>query len=59
LNRSKLNAFNFTGFNKSFEINSIANAQPEEWDPKVCPLCEMGSTPKKPKSPAENWNHFQ
>ena len=63
LNRSKSDSFHFPGYDKTFQIKALANVQPEEWDSNSndgCPLCKMGSTPRKPKISPEVWKkHFQ
>jgi orotate phosphoribosyltransferase len=38
-----------------FKIIPIVNHEISSWEPKDCPLCEMGSTAIKPKKTDENW----
>lgn len=67
IDRAKSKAFDFFIYNdlapeKPFMVKSLVTADSDEWaveSGEVCPLCQMGSKPMKPKTPAENWKYFQ
>jgi len=40
---------------KSFKILPVIEYPVNEWEPKDCPLCKLGSIPIKPKETNENW----
>ena len=54
INRGGLESINIPEFG-DFKILPIANHRIEDWQPKECPLCMMGSKPIKPKATDENW----
>lgn len=54
LNRGVLKEIEIEGAG-SFKIVPLAEHRVNDWEPKECPLCKMGSIPIKPKATDENW----
>ncbi len=54
LNRGGLKEIVIEGIG-SFEVVPAVEHRVNDWEPKECPLCKMGSKPIKPKATDENW----
>lgn len=54
INRGGLKEIEVEGVG-AFQVVPAADHRVDDWEPEKCPLCQMGSTPIKPKATDENW----